>query len=145
LIYRAENIESGGGFAMKAILCGTGEILYYMVKILTREGDDVVVICPNHQECVQLAQSFNVAVACGNPTDESLLEEVGIKQHPTVICLFPKDTDNYVAVDFMMQRYNLPSLITLVNNPRNETIFKQTGQVETLCLPQIIVDCLKKK
>jgi trk system potassium uptake protein TrkA len=129
---------------MKVILCGTGEILYYMVKILTGAGDEVVVICPDQHECVQLAQSFNVAVACGNPTDESLLEEVGIKQRPIVICLFPKDADNYVAVDFVLQRYNIQALIALVNNPPNEATFKQIGQVETLCLPQLLVACLKK-
>jgi trk system potassium uptake protein TrkA len=129
---------------MKVILCGTGEILYYMVKILTREGDAVVVICPDHQECVQLAQSFNVAVACGNPTDEGLLEEVGIEKNPAVICLFPKDADNYVVVDYILHRYSIPSVITLVNNPRNETLFKQTGPVETFCPSQLLVACLKK-
>jgi trk system potassium uptake protein TrkA len=129
---------------MKVILCGTGETLYYMVKIMTGAGDDVVVICPDHHECVQLSQSFNVAVACGNPTDDRLLEEVGIKRCPTVICLFPKDADNYVTADFVLQRYKIQSLITLVNNPHNEVIFKQIGQVETLCLPQLLVACLKK-
>jgi Trk K+ transport system NAD-binding subunit len=116
---------------MKIILCGTGEMLYYIVKMLIREGDDIVVICPDHQECVQLAQSFNLAVACGNPTDEGLLEEVGIGKHPAVICLFPKDADNYVVVDYILQRYSIPSVISLVNNPRNEALFKQAGPVET--------------
>jgi trk system potassium uptake protein TrkA len=129
---------------MKAILCGTGELLYYMTKILIQEGDEVVVICPEHQECVQLAQSFNVAVACGNPTDEGLLEEIGIEKCPAVICLFPKDADNYVVVDYIVQRYSTPSLITLVNNPRNEALFKQTGPVEILCPSQLLVARLKK-
>jgi trk system potassium uptake protein TrkA len=130
---------------MKAILCGTGETLYYLVKMLTRAGDDVVVICPDHHECVQLAQSFNVAVACGSPTDERLLEEVGVKRRSTVICVYPKDADNYVVVDFVLQRYHIPSLITLVNNPRNEVVFKQIGPVETVCLPRLLAACLKEK
>jgi trk system potassium uptake protein TrkA len=130
---------------MEAILCGTGETLYYLVKMLTSAGDAVVVISPDHHECVQLAQSFNVAVACGSPTDERLLEEVGIKRRPTVICVFPKDADNYVVLDFVLQRYNIRSLITLVNNPRNEAVFKQIGPVETLCLPQLLATCLKER
>jgi trk system potassium uptake protein TrkA len=129
---------------VEAILCGTGETLYYMVKILTIAGDDVVVVCPEHQECVQLAQSFNVAVACGNSTDERLLEEVGIRKRPIVICLFPKDADNYVTIDFILQRYNVQSIIALVNNPHNEATFKQLGPVKTVCLPQLLVACFKE-
>lgn len=130
---------------MRVLLCGVGESLYYMIKTLSQKGYELVAVCPDQKESVILAQSFDLAMACGDPTDERLLEEVGVKESAVLISLFPKDSDNYVVVNLVLQRFKVPTVITLVNNPANEEIYQQMGGVRTLCPPKLLGNFLAER
>lgn len=123
---------------MKIMICGSGQIFYYSAKSLAAKKHHLTIVCPDHTECRTLAQESYAEVIWGDPTDERILEEIGLSHTEVVMAMFLNDSDNYVVTQLALRKFQVPRIITLVNNPVNDNFFRKMGIDNTLNFPNIV-------
>ena len=65
---------------MYIIIAGCGKIGANLVKTLSNDGHDVVVIDPNEENFAQLENGTNCLTITGMPIDEDVLKSAGIER-----------------------------------------------------------------
>jgi trk system potassium uptake protein TrkA len=66
----------------------------------------------------------------GNPTDQRLLEQAGIRSAQVLAACMPDDADNLVLCFLARTRYNVARTIAQINNPRDAWLFDAKFHVD---------------
>lgn len=122
---------------MKIIIAGTGNTLYFLGRIFTSKGHDVVLINRNRSECTEFARKLNATIICGDGSDITILQEAGAMGADAVLAVTPNDQDNLVICQLASLQYEVPRTIAMANDPDNTEIFEKLG-VSAFSTTQII-------
>jgi len=114
-----------------AIICGFDR----MGQVLARQLDEAkypFAIVDRHGDRVNRAESLGYLVRCGDPTDERLLEELGIYKAKVLATVLPEDADN-VFITLTARELN-PNLTILARGelPSTERKLRLAGADRTV-------------
>lgn len=112
---------------MRLIVVGGGQMVYFLTRQMMKHGNRVTIINIKAEHCSELARRTKATVVHGNGTVPKVLEEAGIRRAEVVVALTPHDQDNLICCQIAQQIYQVPRTVALVNDPENETIFRQLG------------------
>jgi trk system potassium uptake protein TrkA len=112
---------------MYIIIVGGGKIGYYLAKQLVEDGNEVLVIEKDVAKCQQIADDLGDIVLRGDGCEGVTLEAAGTGRADLFIAITGDDEDNLVACQVAKYKFNVRRTVALLNNPKNEVIFKKLG------------------
>ncbi|MEO0226296.1 MAG: NAD-binding protein [candidate division WOR-3 bacterium] len=112
---------------MYIIIVGAGKIGYNLTKALIAEGHEVLVIERDRNKYNLLVKELGEAIYFGNGCEFSTLKTVGTNRADMFIALTGLDQENLVACQLAKLLFMVPKTLAIVNEPKNEDIFKSLG------------------
>ena len=123
---------------MYIIIAGCGKIGANLVKSLSNDGHDVVVIDPNEESFAQLESGTNCLTVTGMSIDEDVLKSAGI-EHADALCAVTSDDNvNIMTAQIAKQLYHVPHVVTRVYDPNKDEVLRQMGLC-TICPTMLTV------
>jgi len=129
---------------MNILTIGSGKMLYFLCRSFLAKGHKVTVIDGDQSECIWLARRSNATVIYGDGTKPQMLEEAGANTADAALAITPDDHDNLSICQIASIRFGVPHTLALVNDPDNETVFKQLG-VNAVSITRILSDIMEQK
>jgi trk system potassium uptake protein TrkA len=123
---------------MYIIVAGCGKIGANLVKSLSNEGHDVVVIDPNEESFAQLENGTNCLTITGMCIDEDVLKSAGIEHADVLLAVTSDDNVNVMTAQIASQLYHVPHVVTRVYDPEKDEILQQMG-LTTVCPTMLTV------
>jgi trk system potassium uptake protein TrkA len=112
---------------MYIMIVGGGKVGYYLAKQLVEDGNEVLVIEKEAAKCQKIADDLGDIVLRGDGCEGITLEAAGTGRADLFIAVTGDDEDNLVACQVAKNKFSVRRTVALINNPRNETIFKKLG------------------
>lgn len=109
------------------IIVGGGKLVYFLGKLFVSSGYTVSVVNRNEEDSREIARQLKVLVVSGDGSDPRRLEEAQAMRADAVIAVTPNDADNLVICQIARLRFEVPRTVALVNDPENESVFRQLG------------------
>ena len=123
---------------MYIIVAGCGKIGANLVKSLSNEGHDVVVIDPSEESFAQLENGTNCRTITGMCIDEDVLKSAGIEHADALLAVTSDDNVNIMTAQIASQLYHVPHVVTRVYDPEKDEILQQMG-LTTVCPTMLTV------
>jgi trk system potassium uptake protein TrkA len=123
---------------MYIIIAGCGKIGANLVKSLSNEGHDVVVIDPNEESFAQLENGTNCLTITGMCIDEDVLKSAGIEHADALLAVTSDDNVNVMTAQIASQLYHVPHVVTRIYDPEKDEILQQMG-LTTVCPTMLTV------
>jgi trk system potassium uptake protein TrkA len=123
---------------MYIIVAGCGKIGANLVKTLSNNGHDVVVIDPNEENFAQLENGTNCLTITGMPIDEDVLKSAGIERADALLAVTSDDNVNVMTAQIASQLYHVPHVITRVYDPEKDEVLRHMG-LTTICPTMLTV------
>ncbi len=123
---------------MYIIVAGCGKIGANLVKKLSNDGHDVVVIDPNEENFAQLENGTNCLSVTGMPIDEDVLKSAGIERAEALLAVTSDDNVNVMTAQIASQLYHVPHVVTRIYDPEKDEILRQMG-LTTVCPTMLTV------
>jgi len=128
----------------KILIVGGGKLVYFLTRVLLSKGSHVTIINKDKQECLHLAHTLKATVVHGNGSDPSVLEDAGTGAADIIIAITPNDQDNLVICQIAKIRFGVKRNLALVNDPDNESVFKELG-ISAFSTTRIISGLIEQK
>ena len=123
---------------MYIIIAGCGKIGANLVKTLSNEGHDVVVIDPNEESFAQLENGTNCLTVTGMSIDEDVLKSAGIEHADALLAVTSDDNVNIMTAQIAKQLYHVPHVVTRIYDPDKDAVLRQMG-LNTVCPTMLTV------
>ena len=101
---------------MKAIIIGAGEVGFHIAKLLTVQGNDVVLIDESEPACSRVNEQLDLQTLRGSGASPHLLKTAGIDAANLIIAVTNSDEINMIACQ-IADRYKVSTKIARVSNP----------------------------
>ncbi|MFP4424582.1 MAG: potassium channel family protein [Candidatus Woesearchaeota archaeon] len=115
---------------MRIIVIGAGEIGKSLVKMLSKEKHEVILIDQSNDLVKDIANQIDILVIKGDATQLSILKDAGIEKSQGVVAVTNDDKTNLMISEIALSS-GIKRVISRVNTPGNEELFTKIG-VSTL-------------
>lgn len=112
---------------MYIIIVGAGKVGYNLSKALIAEGLEILLIERDRSKYNLLAKELGEAIYLGNGCEVSTLRNIGTNRADMLIAVTGLDQENLVACQLAKLIFMVPKTLALVNDPKNEELFKTLG------------------
>ncbi|HOZ49751.1 MAG TPA: TrkA family potassium uptake protein [Candidatus Hydrogenedentes bacterium] len=129
---------------MKAFICGSGRLLYFLGRAFLAKGYTVTLVTEDSGEAAELARRLNATVVHGDGSDPGMIEEAGASDTDVVVAALPHDHDNLAICQIASLRFGVPHALALVNDPDNEEVFSKLG-VSAVSATRIMIDVIERR
>ena len=130
---------------MYTIIVGGGKVGYYLTKALLETGYEVLLLEKLRDHYLALFEEFGESVFHGDGDEMRTLQEIGTNRADVFIAVTGDDEDNLVACQLAKKKFGCPKVISRVNNPKNEDIFKRLGIDATISATRIIYGLVEQE
>ena len=130
---------------MYIIVVGGGKVGYSLCKALLDEGHEVLIIERDPSRCEQINEDIGAVCLRGDGAETSTLSDAGTARADMVVATTNEDEDNLVVCQVAKHKFSVPRTIALVNNPKNETIFKKLGIDCTVSATTLILEHIQEE
>jgi trk system potassium uptake protein TrkA len=130
---------------MYAIIAGGGKVGFFLARELIEQGHEVLLIENMPDRAEFIANELGNVVLRGNADEASTLAEAGAERSDVVIAVTGDDEDNLVICQVAKRRFGTRRTIARINDPRNESIFRQLGIDATVNATQMMLGVLEQE
>jgi trk system potassium uptake protein TrkA len=124
---------------MYIMIVGGGKVGYYLAKQLVEDGNEVLVIEKDAAKCRRIADELGDIVLRGDGCEGVTLEAAGTGRADLFISVTGDDEDNLVACQMAKNKFSVRRTVALINNPKNEAIFKKLGIDTTISSTALVL------
>ncbi len=130
---------------MYAIIAGGGKVGFFLARELIEQGHEVLIIENIGDRAEFIANELGNVVLRGNADEASTLADAGAERSDVVIAVTGDDEDNLVICQVAKRRFGTRRTIARINDPRNESIFRQLGIDATMNATQMMLSVLEQE
>lgn len=117
---------------MYVIVVGGGKVGFYLTRELLAAGHELVLMEKDARRSRQISDEIGSVVLNRDGCEGRHLEEAGAGRASIVAAVTGDDEDNLVVCQMAKHHFDVPRTIARVNNPRNETLFRNLGVDEII-------------
>ncbi len=117
---------------MKAIILGCGRVGSTLARSMHKDGHNVTVVDLVSESFRRLGSKFKGQRVVGNGVDEDVLKRAGIESCDLFVAVTQGDNRNIMAAQIAQSVYNVPKVVTRINDPIRADAYRQHGIV-TIC------------
>ena len=122
---------------MYFIITGLSSTGKSLAELLSKEGNEVVVIESNEAKCAEMAASSDVMVIIGDATQRSVLEEARVKNANALVAVTGDDSDNLMTC-MLAKEMGAKKVISILNDVVHADAFKGAG-IDVQVKPSAVV------
>ncbi len=130
---------------MYVIVIGAGKVGYFLGKALLAEDHEVLLIEKEPERCEAIVEELGSICLRGDGCETATLTEAGTNRCDMFIAVTDADEDNLVSCQVAKKTFNVPRTIALVNNPKNEYLFKKLGIDVTVSSTALILEHIEQQ
>ena len=124
--------------AKSVFIIGGGKIAYYLAKELLANGVAVKILETDKERCEELsAELVGATVLFGDGTDQTILDEEGLKDSDGCVTLTGMDEEN-VIVSLYAQQKSVDKIVTKVDRSSVAEMVKKLG-LDTVISPRTVI------
>lgn len=124
--------------AKSVFIIGGGKIAYYLAKELLSNGVAVKILESDKARCEELsAELVGATVLFGDGTNQSILDEEGLKDSDGCVTLTGMDEEN-VIISLYAQQKSVDKIVTKVDRASISQMVKKLG-LDTVLSPQAVI------
>ncbi|MBN2831644.1 MAG: TrkA family potassium uptake protein [Candidatus Omnitrophica bacterium] len=112
---------------MHVIIVGCGRVGAELAKLLSNEGQNVVIIDKSRDAFDRLGSTFNGLTMAGNGFDLELLKQVGIEKADAFCAVTNGDNTNLISAQVAKRIFKVPKVIARVYDPQRAHIYAALG------------------
>jgi len=102
---------------VRIIIIGAGEVGYNIADILSKEGNDVVIIDKNEKQLKMVSESLDVQAILGSGSSPHILREAGLDRSDMIVAVTDSDEINMIACLLAATQSNVPLKIARIRSP----------------------------
>jgi len=114
---------------MRIIVAGAGEVGSYLVKMLSSEEHEIVIIDNDEERLKNLAATCDLMTMCGSVTSREFLIETGVSETDLFIAVTSFDDTNIVSA---IMAKKLGAKLTVVRIGKSEMLNRETRDIFTV-------------
>lgn len=112
---------------MYVIIVGCGRVGSELAKLLSGEGNNIVVIDKQQSSFDRLGGTFNGLTMVGNGFDLSLLKQAGVEKADAFCAVTNGDNTNLISAQVAKKIFKVPKVIARVYDPQRAHIYSALG------------------
>jgi trk system potassium uptake protein TrkA len=117
---------------MYIVVVGGGNVGFYLTKELLAAGHEAVIIEKDPSRARAIADELGSIVVPNDGCEGRYQEEAGMARADVIAAVTGDDEDNLVACQVAKMYFNVRRAIARVNNPKNESLFRQLAIDDTV-------------
>ncbi len=126
---------------MKIVIAGAYAIGTYLAKLLTRNKQDITLMCSNEANLERLSREYDLLTIQASPTSIRSMEQVGIADTDLFIAVTPDEHINLTSC-MMAHQLGAKKTVAKVDNPefvnqKNTDLFHGLG-VDSIIYPELL-------
>ncbi|MCX7922410.1 MAG: TrkA family potassium uptake protein [Clostridia bacterium] len=129
---------------MYVVVVGAGQVGYYLTKTLLSKGYEVTLVDWNFNKVQLLEQELGGVVLYASGSSIDGLEKAGCSRADVIVAVTGDDEDNLVICQLGKRYFKVPKAIARINNPKNESVFKELGVGTTISGTTSIADAIER-
>ncbi len=129
---------------MYVVLAGGGKVGRYIARELLEDGHDVTIIERHEARCESLLRDHDLLVIHGDACDVRYLEQARLERADVFAATTGDDDDNFVACQLALTSFGVPRVLSRVNSPRNEEIFRRL-RIEAVSTTSLISHLIREQ
>jgi len=130
---------------MYIIVIGGGKVGYYLATALLDQGHEILVVEKDPAQTQLIIDRLGSVCVRGDGCEVSTLTDAGTGRAEMFIAVTGDDEDNLVACQVAKHKFNVPRTVARINNPNNETIFKELGIDVAVSSTNIILESITEE
>lgn len=131
---------------MYLILVGGGNVGVQLAKRLQASGHELLMIEKDARQAQRLAAILgDESVYLGDGCEISVQKQCGFGRADAVVAVTGEDEDNLVVCQMAKVNWNVKRVLSRVNDPTHEEIFRQIGIDDTVSATGIIFNLLEQQ
>jgi trk system potassium uptake protein TrkA len=108
----------------------------HLINSILEKGDRLIVIDRLEETCQKISKQHpNIQTIFGDGTDLETLKKAEAEKADALVAATNSDSVNLVICELAKNKFHIPHVITILNNPRNRNIFEERRIVETIICP----------
>ena len=122
---------------MRVIVVGAGEVGYNIADILSKEGNDIIIIDTNEERLKSISENLDVQTITGSGSSPQVLKKAKLSQAEMVVAVTDSDETNIVACLLASAQSTSPFKIARIRNPdlnRDSALFDKAHLNIDLCI-----------
>lgn len=122
---------------MRVVVIGAGEVGYNIADILSKEGNDIIIIDKNDERLKYVSENLDVQTIVGSGSSPEILKKARLEQSEMVVAVTDSDETNIVACLIASTQSNVPLKIARIRNPdlnSNTALFDKNHLNINLCI-----------
>ncbi len=127
---------------MQVVVIGCGKVGSKFAEILSKEGNDVVIVSSDSKAFKNLPHDFDGVTITGIPIDQDILKMAGIETADVLVAVTEDDNINIMVCQVAKEIFRVPKVIARIYNPAREHVFHEFG-LETICPTEITVNVMR--
>ena len=112
---------------MYVVIVGCSEAGFYLSRALVTSGHEVAVIESDLERHRLLTEDEGIMAVLGDGSDTDVLKKAGAARADVIAALTGIDATNLVICQTVQHMFQTPRTMTLLKDPKNETLFNQVG------------------
>ncbi len=112
---------------MFAVIVGCSDVSYHLAGSLLTTGHEVVVVEQRRSRCRLLNDELGGIAFQGDGADEDVLRQAGVARADVLVATTGRDETNLVVCQITKHLFQVPRIITVIKDPKNEPVFHLLG------------------
>ena len=130
---------------MFIIVAGAGKVGYHLARALVADHE-VLIIERDPSRVDFIAEEMGSEVIMqGDACDAATMERAGMERADLVVAVIGEDRDNLTFCQISKARFSVPRAVARINNPQNESLFRQLGIDATVSATNLILGHIEQE
>ncbi|MEK6645122.1 MAG: TrkA family potassium uptake protein [Candidatus Firestonebacteria bacterium] len=125
------------------MILGCGKVGTRLSQVLSKEGNEVIIIDRDIEAFKQLGEDFKGKTFSGLGIDRMFLKQTGIEKAEVFIAVTNNDNINIMSAQIAKRLFNVPRVIVRIEDPVRAQVF-QDLDIETYCPTTVSVKSIHK-
>jgi len=123
---------------MYIIIAGGGVLAFYTAQLLSKKGNDLVIIEKDKGRSEELTDKLDATVICGDATEIKTLQGAGVEQADIILAMTGGDDTNILICILAEQLGAKRSFCRITHIEYSESLFKKLG-IDTVVYPELSI------
>jgi len=124
---------------MFIVLAGAGKVGYQLARALVAQHE-ILIIEIDAARAGTVGEELGAEVVMqGDACDAATMEKAGMERADLVVAVTGEDDDNLTFCQIAKAKFNVPRAVARINNPQNETLFRNLGVDATVSATGLIM------
>jgi trk system potassium uptake protein TrkA len=124
---------------MFIVVAGAGKVGFHLARALVADHELLIIEMDPGRAAYVAEELGDEVVMQGDACDAATMERAGMERADLVVAVTGDDEDNLTFCQIARAKFSVPRAVARINNPQNETLFKQLGIDATVSATTLIM------